>query len=214
MFYLLNNFVSVFHPSSITRLLNNFVSVFHPSSITRWVPVCCNGDIKYHDNLYTKWVLYCYEKMFYNSFVILVIHKFCYFNLVVSPLHCNHQYHADFVYATISIVSSLESTPHAWRKKFPHTSSVIGHKPPYALAQTKKTSVCLRRELKANQHKKLPRRWGGWRTDHCCRSSSASPPAPRWHHGPWYSSRRTRATWRVPMTLGWAARRSAPRAHQ
>jgi hypothetical protein len=41
-------------------------------------------------------VLYCYEKMFHNPFVILVIHKFCYFNLVISPLYCNHQYHADF----------------------------------------------------------------------------------------------------------------------
>jgi hypothetical protein len=36
------------------------------------------------------------RKMFHNQFVILAIHKFCYFNLVVSPLHCNHQYHADF----------------------------------------------------------------------------------------------------------------------
>jgi hypothetical protein len=26
----------------------------------------------------------------------MVIHKFCYFNISVSPLHCNHQYHADF----------------------------------------------------------------------------------------------------------------------
>jgi hypothetical protein len=34
--------------------------------------------------------------MFHNPFVILVIHIFCYFNLVVSPLHYNHQYHADF----------------------------------------------------------------------------------------------------------------------
>jgi hypothetical protein len=34
--------------------------------------------------------------MFHNSFVILVIHKFCYFNLAVSLLHYNHQYHADF----------------------------------------------------------------------------------------------------------------------
>jgi hypothetical protein len=24
--------------------------------------------------------------------MILAIHKFCYFNLVVSPLHCNHHY--------------------------------------------------------------------------------------------------------------------------
>jgi hypothetical protein len=50
----------------------------------------------YYDNLYIKCVLYCYEKIFYNQFVILAIHKFCYFNLVVSPLHCNHQYHVDF----------------------------------------------------------------------------------------------------------------------
>jgi hypothetical protein len=28
--------------------------------------------------------------------MILVIHKFCCFNLLVSPLNCNHQYHADF----------------------------------------------------------------------------------------------------------------------
>jgi hypothetical protein len=34
--------------------------------------------------------------MFHNPFVILVIHKFCNFNLVVSPLHCNHQYHTYF----------------------------------------------------------------------------------------------------------------------
>jgi hypothetical protein len=50
----------------------------------------------YYDNLYTKCVLYCYEKMFHNQFVILTIHKFCYFNPIVSPLHCNHQYHVDF----------------------------------------------------------------------------------------------------------------------
>jgi hypothetical protein len=49
---------------------------------------------------------------------------------------------------------------------------------------------------------------------HCCRSSSASPSAPRWRHNPWYSSRRTRATWWVSMNLGWAAKWSAPRAHQ
>jgi hypothetical protein len=38
----------------------------------------------------------CYEKSFHNLFVILVTHKFCHFNLVISPLHCNHHYHADF----------------------------------------------------------------------------------------------------------------------
>jgi hypothetical protein len=30
------------------------------------------------NNLYTKCVLYRYEKIFYNQFVILAIHKFCY----------------------------------------------------------------------------------------------------------------------------------------
>jgi hypothetical protein len=49
---------------------------------------------------------------------------------------------------------------------------------------------------------------------HCCWYSSASPLAPRWRHSPWYSSRRTRTTLRVPMTLGSATKRSAPRAHQ
>jgi hypothetical protein len=49
---------------------------------------------------------------------------------------------------------------------------------------------------------------------HCCRSSSASPLSLRWRHSLWYSSRQTRATWQVPMTFGWAAKRSAPRAHQ
>jgi hypothetical protein len=34
-----------------------------------------------------KCVLYCYEKIFRNPFVILAMHKFCYFNLAISPLH-------------------------------------------------------------------------------------------------------------------------------
>jgi hypothetical protein len=56
--------------------------------------------------------------------------------------------------------------------------------------------------------------WRGWRTGHYCRSSSVSPPALKWRHNPRYSSRRMCATWWVPMTLGWAAKRSAPRTHQ
>ena len=40
--------------------------------------------------------------MFHNPFVILAIHNFCYFNLAVSLLHCNHQYYADYtsIYAS------------------------------------------------------------------------------------------------------------------
>jgi hypothetical protein len=34
--------------------------------------------------------------MFHNPFVILAIHNFCYLNLAVLLLHCNHRYHADF----------------------------------------------------------------------------------------------------------------------
>jgi hypothetical protein len=36
------------------------------------------------------------RKRFHNPFVIPTIHNFCYFNLVVSPLHCNYNYHVDF----------------------------------------------------------------------------------------------------------------------
>jgi hypothetical protein len=32
----------------------------------------------------------------HNPFVILAIHKFGYFNLAVSLLYCNHQYHEEF----------------------------------------------------------------------------------------------------------------------
>jgi hypothetical protein len=45
---------------------------------------------------YIQNVSYIVKKIFHNQFVILAIHKFCYFNLAISLLHCNHQYHADF----------------------------------------------------------------------------------------------------------------------
>jgi hypothetical protein len=118
------------------------------------------------------------------------------------------------IYARISMVSSLQSSPTpAGRSSLVHrqSSSMYHHT---RLLKQKNKCVCLRIELKADQHKKIPWRWGVWQTDHCCQSFSASPPAPRWHHSPWYSSRRTSAICRVPMTLDWAARRSAPQAHQ
>jgi hypothetical protein len=75
--------------------------------------------------------------------------------------------------------------------------------------------VCVfAKRIKDRPAQKIHWRWRGWRTGHCYRSSSASPPTPRWRHNPRYSSRRTRVTWRVPMTLGWAAKRSARWAHQ
>jgi hypothetical protein len=36
----------------------------------------------YNNTITYVYVLYCYEKMFWNPFVILSIHKFCYFNLI------------------------------------------------------------------------------------------------------------------------------------
>jgi hypothetical protein len=91
--------------------------------------------------------------------VILAIHKFCYFNLVVSLLHCNHQYHADF-----DICHDLhgpiigEHVPHL---PVEVPSYIVSHKACTTIhtCLNKKASVCLRRELKADRHKKLPRRW-------------------------------------------------------
>jgi hypothetical protein len=51
--------------------------------------------------------------MFHNPFVILAIHNFCYFNLAVSLLHCNHQYHADFdIYHDLQGLIIEKHAPH------------------------------------------------------------------------------------------------------
>jgi hypothetical protein len=62
------------------------------------------------------------------------IHKFCYFNLAVSPLHFNHQYHTDF-----DICHDLHGL-------------IIGEH----ILKQKGKCVCLRRELKAGRHKSYP----------------------------------------------------------
>jgi hypothetical protein len=54
---------------------------------------------------------------------------------------------------TIFMVVSLESTSHACRKKFPRTSSVIRTHYHTRLLKQKSKCVCLRRELKTDQHK-------------------------------------------------------------
>ena len=72
--------------------------------------------------------------MFHNQFMILTIHNF--FILI----YLFHHYIATIsimqtlIYATICMVSSLESTFHTCWKKFPRTLLVIRHAPPYALA--------------------------------------------------------------------------------
>jgi hypothetical protein len=109
---------------------------------------------------------------------------------------------------------------HHWRARA--RSKHAGKISSYIVSHQTRTTICscLNKNVsvyvfaKRRPAQKLPWRWRGWRTGHCCRSSSVSPPAPRWRYNPRYSSRRTHATWRVPMTLGWAAKRSAPRAHQ
>jgi hypothetical protein len=104
-------------------------------------------------------VLYCYEKKFHNPFVILAVHNFCYFNLVVSLLHSNHQYHADF-----DILPRF-AWSHHWRSRpttvgrscLVHRQSSGTHQHTHLLKQKGKcVCVCLRRELKVGRHKSYP----------------------------------------------------------
>jgi hypothetical protein len=102
-------------------------------------------------------MLYYYEKMFYNQFVILAIHKFCYFNLVVSPLYCNHQYHADFdiCYDLYGLIIG-EHVPHMLEEI---SSYIVSHQTRTTIRSClnkKEVCVCLRRELKAGRHKSYP----------------------------------------------------------
>jgi hypothetical protein len=120
--------------------------------------------------------------MFYNLFVILAIHKFWYFNLVVSLLHCNHQYHADFdICHDLHGLIIGEHVPHLSVEVpsyiFSHQARTTIH-----VCLNKKASVCLRRELKADRHKSYPDdgKWSLLSVLLC------SPPVPRWRHNPWY----------------------------
>jgi hypothetical protein len=95
--------------------------------------------------------------MFHNPFVILAIHKFCYFNLVVSLLHCNHRYYADF-----DICHDLYGL--IIEEHVPHLPVLV---PSYIISDQVRTTIhaclnkkgkcmCLLRELKAGQHKSYP----------------------------------------------------------
>jgi hypothetical protein len=88
--------------------------------------------------------------------VILAIYKFYYFNLVVSLLHCNHRYHADF-----DICHDLHSL--IIEEHLPHLpvevpSYIVSHQSHTAIhaCLNKNASVCLRRELKIVRHKSYP----------------------------------------------------------
>jgi hypothetical protein len=94
--------------------------------------------------------------MFHNQFMIQAIHKFCYFNLVVSPLYCNHQYHADFdICHDLYGLIIGEHVPHM-PEEIP--SYIISHQTCTTIRSclNKKASVCLQRELKACLHESYP----------------------------------------------------------
>jgi hypothetical protein len=91
--------------------------------------------------------------MFHNQFVILPYINFVIYNLFVSPLHCNHQYHANFdiCYDLHGLIIG-EHVPHIPEEIF---SYIVSHQTRTTIrfCLNKKASVCLRRELKASRHK-------------------------------------------------------------
>jgi hypothetical protein len=96
-------------------------------------------------------MLYCYDKKIYNLFMILAIHKFCYFKLVVLPLYYNHQYHADF--NTCHDLHDLIVEEHIAFLIHRQSSDMHHHT---HLFKQKGKFVCLQRELKTGQHKSYP----------------------------------------------------------
>jgi hypothetical protein len=93
--------------------------------------------------------------MFHNPFVILVIHKFCYY-LAVSLLHCNHQYHADFdICHDLHGLIIEEHVPHL---SVQVPSYIVSHqvRTIHACLNKKDKCMCLRKELKAGRHKSYP----------------------------------------------------------
>jgi hypothetical protein len=96
--------------------------------------------------------------MFHNSFVILAIHKFCYFNLVVSLLHCNHKYHADFdICHDLHGLIIGEHVPHLTVEVSSYIVSHQAHTTIHACLN-KKASVCVfAKRIKDRPTQKLPR---------------------------------------------------------
>jgi uncharacterized membrane protein len=78
--------------------------------------------------------------------VVLVIHKFYYFNLVVLPLHCNHQYHIDFdICHDLHDLIIGEHVPHLPEKVL---SYIVSHQARTTIHAylNKKSSVCVCKE--------------------------------------------------------------------
>jgi hypothetical protein len=96
-------------------------------------------------------------KMFHNPFVILAIHKFCYFNLVVSLLHCNYQYHEDFyICYDLHGLTIEEHVPHLLVEVPLYIVSHQVRTTIHACLSKKGKCMCLRREIKAGRHKSYP----------------------------------------------------------
>jgi hypothetical protein len=98
--------------------------------------------------------------MFHNPFVILAIHKFCYFNLAVSLLHYNHQYHADFdIYHDLHGLIIEEHVPH---QPVEVPSYIVSHQVRttiHACLNKKKQVYVFAKRIKGRPAQKLPQRW-------------------------------------------------------
>jgi hypothetical protein len=82
---------------------------------------------------------------------------FCYFNLAVSLLHCNHQYHADF--DICHDLHGLIIEEHVSHMTVEVPSYIVSHQVRttiHACLNKKSKCMCLRRELKAGRHKSYP----------------------------------------------------------
>ena len=104
-------------------------------------------------------MLCCYEKMFRNPFMILDIHKICYFNLSISPLHCNHQYHADFdICHDLHGLIIGEHVPHL---PVEVPSYIVSHQARTTIhaCLNKKCKCVFAKRLKGRPAQKVPRRW-------------------------------------------------------
>jgi uncharacterized membrane protein len=97
--------------------------------------------------------------MFHNLFVILTIHKICYFNLAVLQLHCNHQYYTDFnIYHDLYGLIVGEHVPHLLEEV---SSYIVSHQVRITIhaCLNTKTSVCVfAKRIKGRSAQKLPRR--------------------------------------------------------
>ena len=91
--------------------------------------------------------------------MILAIHKFCYFNLVVSLLHCNHQYHADF--DICHDLHGLIIGEHVSHLPVEVPSYIVSHQVRTTIhaCLNKKCKCVFAKRIKGRPAQKLPRRW-------------------------------------------------------